>query len=334
MPVRYSLRLALAVFAVSLAFPVFARPRTGPVTVTAAAVTLSPLPDGPRALGAVDSLGRTILTAPSPGMIVGPFTATGMVAAGTIIARDVPPALHDRIAAARAAVTEAGAAEKRARDLVAQRLRPALALAQRDLAQARARLAGLRRDAAQQVIRAPFAGTLRYLVAPGTFVPGGTSIAILDGRGRPWIDLRLPPQAVRRLRPGMAARITADGWSGTGRVAAIGTDARPLGLVSVRVALPRRNPLLPGQWVRVRLLRTGPPAATVPAGSVVMRQGRDLVFVLNGDTVRGVPVRVLAERHGSAWLAGPLHPGDRVAVAHAARLTGGASVILRPARRP
>lgn len=323
-------RLSIAAFGIVSVLLTFGLPSaraaaTPSVSVESGRVVLSAVPYALRALGEVGSLGRTTLAAPMTGEITGPFQTEGEIAAGTIIARNVPPNLQSSIASARAGVAMAKAAFARTRQLVAQRLRTGIALdqAHRALVQARDRLDGLREEAAQQVIRAPFAGTLRYLVSPGAVAYKGTPIATLSGRGTPWIDIHEPPEAARAIHAGERARIAATGWSGTGRVMSVGHDARPLGLVQVRIGLPDGNPLVPGEWAWVRLTRPGRPAPAVAESAVVMRDGRSMVFVLRGGLAHAVPVRVLAERNGRAWIAGPLRAGQRVAVTHAARLVEG-----------
>ncbi len=234
-----------------------------PVPVGSERILLSPVPDGLRALGKVDSLGETTLVAPTTGKIVGPFQIEGEIAAGTVIARNVPPNLQSSITSARADVAMAQAAYARTRQLVTHRLSTGLALdeARRKLVNARENLNGLDKEAEQEVIKAPFAGTLRYLISPESVVYKGTPIATLSGRAIPWIDVRVPPEASRGIHPGEPARVAANGWSGTGHVVSVGRDARPLGLVLVRIDLPDSNLLVPGQWAWVRLTRPGAPAA-------------------------------------------------------------------------
>jgi RND family efflux transporter MFP subunit len=301
-----------------------------PVSVTSAPVTLVAAPQEERALGKVDSLGKTTLSAPVTGEIVGPFQTEGEVTAGTVIARNVPPALQSSITRARTDVALARAAYARTRQLASHQLSTQLALiqARRNLARATANLDGLRQEAAQQVIKAPLAGTLHYLISPGTVVYKGTPIATISGRATPWIDLRVPPKDARQVSVGARAQIAAAGWSGTGRVISVGRDARLLGLVRVRVGLPVGNPLVPGQWVWVQVTRSGRPTPSVPAGALVMRGGRTMVFVLQGGRARAVFVHVLTESGRRAWLAGPLRAGEQVAVTHAARLAEGSRVHI------
>ena len=301
-----------------------------PVPVGAAHVTLTPAPHVLRVLAEVDSLGKTTLAAPVTGEIAGPFLTEGEVAAGAVVARNIPATLRGGLAAARADLAFAQATLARTTRLAAQHLRTQLAVeqARQAVAQAQARLAGLEREAAQQVLRAPFAGTLHYLVAPGTVVFQGTPVATLSGRATPWIDARIPPDRARGLHPDQIATIAAHGWHGIGRIAAIGSDARPLGLLRVRIRLPADNTLLPGEWVWVRLIRPGPPAPSVPQAAVVMRGARAMVFVLAAGHAHAVPVRVLAEAGGRVWLRGALHPGQTVAVAGATRLAEATRVVV------
>jgi membrane fusion protein, multidrug efflux system len=300
------------------------------LAVVTAPVVLAPVPHWVRVLGEVDSLGKTTLVAPATGKVVGPFLAEGEVPAGAVLARNVPATLQSALAGARADLAYARAAEARTQQLVVQRLRTRIALdqARRNLAEAEGRLEGLRREAAQQVIKAPFAGTLHYLIAPGTVVYKGTPIASLSGRATPWIDARLTPEAARGIRSGDGARISGSGWSGTARVVSVGHDARPLGLVRVRLDLPPDNALVPGEWVWVRLSHPGPPAPAVPRAAVLMRGARSIVFVLDAGRVHAVTVKVVAATGRRDWLAGPLHPGERVAVTHVTRLAEGSRIAL------
>ncbi|MGC8477120.1 MAG: efflux RND transporter periplasmic adaptor subunit [Acetobacteraceae bacterium] len=279
-----------------------------------------------RVLGEVDSLGRTVLIAPVTGAVDGPFHPEGEIKAGEVVARNVPATLDASLAAARAALAYARAAAAHTSQLVAARLSTALALdqARRNVAEARNRLDGLQRQAAQQVIRAPISGTLHYRIVPGTVVYRGGVIATISGRATPWIDLRVTPAQARAIPAGGTARIRGGGWRGTGRVLSVGRDARPYGLVRVRLGLPADNPLLPGEWVRVTLGTVGPPALAVPRAALLRRADRLMVFVLRAGRARAVPVRLLATSASTAWVAGALRPGEAVAIAHVTRLADAA----------
>lgn len=296
-----------------------AAPAAAPSAI--APVRLLPPPPPIRVPGEVDSLGRTVLIAPVTGAVDGPFHAEGEIRAGEVVARNVPATLDASLAAARAALAYARAAAAHTRQLVAARLSTTLALdqARRNVAEARNRLEGLQRQAAQQVIRAPVGGTLHYRVAPGTVVYRGGVIATISGRATPWIDLRVTPAQARAIATGSTARIAGDGWRGIGQVLSVGQDARPYGLVRVRIGLPAENPLLPGEWVRVALGTAGPPSLAVPRAALLRRADRLMVFVLHAGHARAVPVRLLAVTATTAWVAGKLRPGEPVAIRHVTR---------------
>ncbi len=301
------------------------------VPVVTARVRLSAVPTVLSALGMVDSLGKTTLTAPVTGKIEGPFQTKGQVAAGTVVARNVPPALHGQIAEARVQVQYAHTILRRTEQLVRQNLRTALdmALARRNFEQAKNQLADLRQEAGQQVMRAPFAGTVHYLVAPGTVVYRGTPVVTISGKAVPWIDVRVRPGVAGGVRVGEVATVAADSWHGNGRVVSVGQDARPWGLVRIRIGLPRSSPLIPGEWTRVLLMRRGSLEPVVPNAAVVMRGAKAMVYVIRHQHAEMVPVHILADLHRETWVAGSLRAGEKVAVGGVTRLVNRTPVISR-----
>lgn len=281
-------------------------------------------------LGIVDSLGKTTFTAPVTGEIEGPFQSNGEVAAGMVVARNVPAALHGALADARAQLQYARIVLRMTQQLARQRLRTALAVAQaqRNLVKAKNQLANLQRQAGQQVLRAPFAGTVHYLLAPGTVVYRGTPVATIMGKAQPWIDVRVTPGAANGIKLGEAATIRGTTWRGAGLVIAVGQDARPWGLVRVRIGLPTESPLIPGEWVRVRLMHAGPAEPFVPRAAVVMRDSKAMVFVVRHHRAYAISVRVVAEAHRQTWVEGRLRSGDKVVVGGVTRLADGSPVVL------
>ena len=298
------------------------------VPVRVAPVRLLPIPTTVRALGMVDSLGQTTLVATKTGEVEGPFDTKGEVAAGSVVARDVSPALQGQIDAARAQLASARIILRRTAQLVREHLQTDLqtAVAQRNLAQAKSSLATLRQQAHDQVMRAPFAGTLHYLVAPGTVVYHGTPVARISGRASPWVDIEVPPAAASEMKVDEAAVITRASWRGFGRVLAVGQDARPWGLIRVRIGLPKRNLLIPGEWIRVRLTHQGAPTPAVPRAAVVMRGTKATVFVVAHRRALAVQIHVIANSRHETWVAGALRPGESVVVVGVTRLKNGARV--------
>jgi len=297
-------------------------------TVTTVALARSTPEQSIRLLAEVRSLGTTTLVAPVTGEVVGPFLTTGSVAAGSVVARNEPADLTSSIASARAQLALTQTQYNRAKTLVVRGVTAQATLdqARQALASARGALLALQVKARQQVIKAPFAGMLHYVVAPGAVVYKGDPIAKLSGRAVPWISALAPPSTASRLSVGQKARFSSSSSSGEGAIVAIGTDARRDGMVQIRVAPSRGNHLLPGQWIWVDFKEPAAPAFNAPARALVMRGADTLVYVVRHDTARAVPVRVIAERGGRAWFSGKLTVGERIALSGNTRLADGAAV--------
>jgi membrane fusion protein (multidrug efflux system) len=118
------------------------------------------------------------------------------------------------LAEAQASADEAGRLLRRQSELVQQQL---IARAQvdnqraaRDVAQAR--VAQIRAQIADRVVRAPFSGVLGLRqVSPGALVTPGTAIATLDDISRVYVDFPLPESQLSRIGTGqrVAARAVA-----------------------------------------------------------------------------------------------------------------------------
>ena len=142
--------------------PAFALP------VQAVAVQSTPWSREARVLGTVESIGEVTLTSPVTGRVLGPFLQSGNVAAGAVVAHIAPPGLHAGILAAQARVAYARTQLERTQKLfqdgvMAQQNVDQAGLA---LAEARSALRALEAQSGDQVLTAPFAGTLHYLVPP------------------------------------------------------------------------------------------------------------------------------------------------------------------------
>ncbi len=308
------------------AAPAFALP------VQAVAVQSTPWSREVRVLGTVESIGEVTLAAPVAGRVLGPFLPSGNVAAGAVVARIAPPGLHAGILAAQARVAYARTQLERTRKLFQDGV-----MAQQDvdqaglaLAEARAALRALEAQSGDQVLTAPFAGTLQYLVPPGAVVNMGSPVARLAGRGEPWARAYVTPAQAQGLRTGARVVIAAQGWHGQGKLRSVGQSARHLGLVSVYITLPPGSPLLPGEWLQLLLPSAGGTAFRVPTPAVVMRGSRSEVFVVRQGRAVAVPVEVVASRGSETWVQGVLRAGEMVVVAGSARMASGTPVELRP----
>ena len=226
------------------------------------------------------------------------------------------------------------------------RLKPLLedhAVAQRDvddaeseLSQARAAYDQAQKNLADCTVRAEIAGRVgEAKLEVGARVKDEsdllTTIDVLDPAyvifkpsGQQLLQWRRDPKTSRLLLPGGPAKVQAilsDGAPApqTGRISYVDPVVDPAtGTQQFRAAFP--NPerlLLPGQFVRVRLLGLSRDSAMlVPQRAVLQQMGRQIVYLVGaGDTVAARQVQGPPAWSGDQWLieAG-LAPGDRVIV--------------------
>ena len=276
---------------------------------TTPAITLS-------ALGEVQGIPAQTLTAPVTGTILGPFAPTGMVQAGTPLARIVPAGLAAQTQAAQAQLHLAAENRRRDRQLFRDGVisQQTLETSQATLAANRAALQALQAEAAQLQLRSPITGLLRYQVQPGSVVAAGTPIASISGRGHPWIQALLPPQQAQRLSAGAQVQVHSDDWAGTAMIHSIGQDARQSGLVAVILHLPANSPLLPGQWVDLRFARAevGKKAYLLPSRAVVMVGAQSQVWVDHQGRATAIPVTVLQSTPNTVTVTGNLPAGEQI----------------------
>ena len=322
-------RLAGLLLAVLAAQAIAAQPTAAPLPVHVRTIVAAPWQDTLRVLARVESADHTTLAAPLTGRVVGPFLATGEVPAGAMVARVVVPGLdaqiHAAAASARLALTDLHRQQALIdRGLVAQQ---ALDQARVRLQQTRAALRALQHEAAQSVLRAPFAGTLSYLVGAGTVVYRGTPIATLLGRGQLWARAALTPAQARTVQADIPIRWRAGDLHGAGTLRSLGGSARAAGMLPLYVDLPGRSGLLPGQWLWLSLLRARAAAYRVPDAALVGVGAGNVVFVVRAGRAHAVPVRVLAAHDGDTWVSGALGRAPAVVITDATRLREGTPVV-------
>jgi membrane fusion protein (multidrug efflux system) len=183
--------------------------------------------------------------------------------------------------------------------------------------------------------------TGRALQSIGTLVSPGNDTALLTTitRGDPiWVRFSLSEAEFARLR-GESKRIEvrlelADGrpYEHAGRLNFAGSTVDALtGTVQMRAELPNpRQGLLPGQYVRVRVVAGSQQAIVVPQGAVLQNEGGRYVWLAAADG-RAVqrPIRA-GNWLGSDWVVlDGLKSGDRVIVDNLARLRPGVSVVAK-----
>lgn len=299
--------------------------------VRVAIVAAAPTQQEDAVLATVESNGRVTLTAAVTGRVLGPLLPAGQVPAGALVARIAPPGLRASISAAQARVAFSHSQWLRDRQLYTDGVLSRQDVERTKLAldESRSALRVLQAQSDQQQLTAPFAGSLHYLVPAGAVVNAGQPIATLAGRGAPWAHAYVTPAVAQRLRTGMVVGLEGSSWRGHGKIRSVGQSARHLGLVSVYIDLPPRSPLLPGEWLQVRLSAPGAEAFVLPTAGVVMRGARAEVFAVRHGRAVVIPVRVVAARGDRTWVTGNLRVGEPIVRSGNARLVAGTPVQVR-----
>lgn len=302
-------------------------------------VTTSPVVQRPyrlevTALAEARSADHLMIEAPFSGVMaplpVFPGTA---VRRGTIIARVLPLRLAAEVEAATADLRSARRAYRQTEVLARDGLVTAAQLdaAGARMEHARAALQGLEARLARGVVRAPFAGTIRYQVPAGAWVGPGMAIAKLSGTGGLYLTARLTPDTAVQLKPGMPVRIAARGDHWPGRIYGVAQRAGHGGLVAVYVRCACT--LLAGEFARLTVRAGSQPGMAVPARAVVMNAGKATVFRVVHGQAQPVSVTILHATRRWAWITGALSVGDAVIVAGAGTVRGGTPVAERPGAR-
>ena len=201
------------------------------------------------------------------------------------------------------------------------------------------------------VVRAPFSGVVTTkdaqvgeiispLSAGGGFTRTGVgTIVDMDSLE---VDVDVNEAYIGRVKPGMPAEAVLDAypdWTIPAHVVAIVPTAdRGKATIKVRVALEKKDArVVPDMGARVSFLEekqsaTAPPpqGVLVPATAIVQRDGRSVVFVLDGNQVRQRTVNPATQSYGELrLLPAAVKPGDSVVVSPPAELKDGSDVQMK-----
>lgn len=203
------------------------------------------------------------------------------------------------------------------------------------------------------VIRAPFDGVVVLkdaevgeVVSP--FSQGGSnargSVATMVDFASLEVQANVPETSLDAVVVGAPAEIFLDAWPDVpyrGRVDRIWPTAdRQKGTIEVRVVfLDPDDRLRPDLGVRVVFLppdakpaeagEAAAPEILVPESAVVSRDGKKVVFLLDGDRVRARSVETGVRNAGRVAIASGLADGDRIVAAPAADLAEGDRVRVK-----
>lgn len=264
------------------------------------------------------------------------------VGSGALLARIAPEEYRLRMEQAEAQRELAEANLKRTGQLAKSEM-----VAQKELddarfaaAQARATADLARKKHGDTTVRAPFAGAIaKRLVSMGEYVKPGQplfDLVILDPLV---LTGEVPERYLAAVKPGAPVTVRVDAFAGRafeGKVSRIAPAVNPQSrafTVEARIG-NRGGTLKPGVFAHAELL-VGQAERTivVPEAAVVTFAGVTKVFVIAGDVAHERQVELDRRLPGGlvAVRGGDLTPGDKVAVAGAAKLAHGTPVTVRTA---
>ena len=120
-------------------------------------------------------------------------------------------------------------------------------------------------------------------------------------------------------------------------IAIVPTADRSKATVKVRIGIDQKDPrILPDMGVRVSFLEEAAKSGAenelhgllVPSGSIVERDGRSVVFVIESDHAHATPVTP-GQTYGDLRLVEGLANGARVVRAPATDMTDGARIVVK-----
>ncbi len=302
-----------------------------PLTVHVAAVIRSTYRPEVTVLGRLHGADRLALRAPYTALMGQWLTPMGaQVAADTVLARLWPVTQAHTVTALRAEEEAAATSLRQGQTLAKQGLISATRLRalQAALARARAVLAGARMRLAHGVLRAPFAGTVRYAVTAGAWLTPGEVVGTLNGTGHRYCTAALTERAARLLGTGARVRLAGHAHA-AGRLYAFGAHLDRMGLVTAYIhGLPTHR--RPGAVLRLHILGRPRRAWSVPQNALILADDQPRVFRLANGHVTPIPVTLCARYAGRAYVTGALRAGMRIVTAPVARLVAGLAVRVAP----
>jgi len=187
-------------------------------------------------------------------------------------------------------------------------------------------------ERSKKEIRAPFSGVVQSKrVDRGEWLSPGTVVLTLARDDSVDAVVEVPGEVIRYLPPGTALGIRANDRRMTGKVVAV----VPRGDVAtrtfpVKVRVENRFGLIEGMEARVEV-PTGPRTRSllVPRDALVTAMGRTVVFTVEGEKAKSIPVQVTSYDGTRAAVRGAgLSPGMPVIVKGNERVREGQPVVV------
>ena len=282
--------------------------------------------------GRIHGSDQTVLQAPYDALMGPLLVAPGSyVQAGAIIVRLLPLRLAGTVRALNARVQAAKTAYRQGQILARQGvITPARVHALR--AAWRTDVEALLADTARLargVVRAPFAGTVRYRAAPGAWLNRGALVADIAGRGGLYGTADLTLSQAAQVFVGARAQVIGKYASDAGHVYALAARVDSLGLVRAYIHGLNAS-LRPGQVVRLTLSGHRRQALAVPRKALIVRHASPWVYVVKAGHAQPVAVVIVRLSAHRAFVTAPSLRGASVIDSEVSRLRAGTTVQVSP----
>jgi membrane fusion protein (multidrug efflux system) len=308
-----------------------------PVPVTTQVVRSQAWNDSLQALGTVHARESITVTAKVSELVQAVhFDSGDLVDKGAALVTLGGQAQQAALVEAQAEADEAQRLYQRQDELARQQLIARAALdtqrAARDTANAR--VAQIRAQLGDRVIRAPFAGVLGIRrVSPGSLVTPGTAIATLDDTARVYVDFPVPETLLSYVAPGLHVEGRSQAWAGRKFEGTVSTvEARvdeATRAVTVRADIANTDRALrPGMLLEMQLQRPTRQAMVVPEIAIVQIGSDAFVYRVDADgSAERVTVKTGTRRDGQAEIVAGIKAGDRIVIDGTGKLRPGSKVV-------
>ena len=150
----------------------------------------------------------------------------------------------------------------------------------------------------------------------GRVVEPGTVLMEISDESRLWVKAQLPPEIAIGIDVGSVVRVSGDErhWRGGKVVQIYRRMNETTRTLAVRIELdPGRDGLRPGQFVKCAVqITAGEPVLAVPREAVLLFQGDQVVFKVDGEQIQVAPVETGMTRGGYTQIKAGLARGDEI----------------------
>jgi membrane fusion protein, multidrug efflux system len=215
-----------------------------------------------------------------------------------------------------------------------------LEVIQAQMAQGRAGVRELEIQLEQTSLISPLSGFVgeRYLDPGALVAPNSPVLSVLD-LSRVKTVVAAPEQHLRNLRPGLSGRVSVDAFPDEqfqGMISRIAPALDPnTRTAEVEIVIPNSQARLrAGMFARVAVVINSREALSIPRHSLVTRNERVGVFLLDGDTARFADVEVGVSQEGRVRVLSGIEAGQELVGQGAQLLNEGDPVRRREERQP